>query len=50
MGVIYGVKHAYPDIWKRWFGAAKRDGGMKCRMTIILRRNHGGFFESVSEI
>ena len=25
LGVIYGVKHACPDIWKRWFKAAKWD-------------------------
>ena len=25
LGVIYGVKHAYPEAWKRWFDIAQRD-------------------------
>jgi superfamily II DNA helicase RecQ len=36
LGVIYGVKHAYPDIWKRWFEAAKRDGGWRGDMVEFL--------------
>jgi hypothetical protein len=25
LGVIYGVKHAYLQVWKRWFDKAKGD-------------------------
>jgi hypothetical protein len=25
LGVTYGVKHAYPGVWKRWFDKAKGD-------------------------
>ena len=25
LGVTYGVKHAYPEVWKRWFETVKRD-------------------------
>lgn len=36
LGVIYGVKHAYPGIWKRWFEAAKRDGRWRGNMIGFL--------------
>ena len=36
LGVIYGVKHAYPKIWKRWFEAAKRDGRWRGNMVEFL--------------
>lgn len=25
LGIVYGVKHAYPDVWKRWFDKARGD-------------------------
>lgn len=36
LGVIYGVKHAYPEIWKRWFETAKRDGRWRGNMVEFL--------------
>jgi len=33
---IYRVKHAYPEIWKRWFKTAKRDGQWKGNMVNYL--------------
>jgi hypothetical protein len=36
LGVVYGVKHAYPEVWKRWFDIAKRDVQWKGNMVEFL--------------
>jgi hypothetical protein len=35
-GVICGVKHAYPEIWKRWFETAKREERWRGNMVEFL--------------
>lgn len=35
LGVTHGVKHAYPQVWKRWFDKAKDDAQWKGNMVQI---------------
>jgi superfamily II DNA or RNA helicase len=36
LGVTYGVKHAYPEVWKRWSDKAKGDAQWKGNMVEFL--------------
>jgi hypothetical protein len=36
LGITYGVKHAYPGVWKRWFDKAKEDTQWKGNMVQFL--------------
>ena len=36
LGVTYGVKHAYPQVWKRWFDKAKEEKQWKGKMVQLL--------------
>lgn len=36
LGVTYGVKHAYPEVWKRWSDKAKGDAQWRGNMVEFL--------------